>query len=161
MQCQESFWYFMPFFDTWAEKLFNLGSFFNMFWHSEEQQFLKEFDYVRNKQSSIPICLCISCVRRGHWLLFKTCAAYEKCVSRANTNTILKGNKMYFVFTAEETLQMPIARKYYYPPITPILTQLSIVSLRKKYFPNTWINCKRVRRTFRLTEDLYIPARPW
>ena len=84
----------------------------------------------------------------------------KECVSRANTNTFLKGNLCIFVFIAEETLRMPIARKFYYPPITPILTQLSIVSLQKKYFPNTWINCKRVRRTFRLTEDLCIPARP-
>ena len=88
----------MPFFDTLAENLF-VGFFFNIFWRAEGgQRFLKEIDYVRNKQSSIPICQCISCVRRGHWLLFKTCAAYERMRQWGEYKYDFKRQFMYFRF---------------------------------------------------------------
>ena len=153
----------MPFFFIPGQKsclIWVLSS--NMFFAcSGRQQFFKEIDYVRgtNKVQS-PFDYVFRACGGGIDCYSKHVPRTKECVSRANTNTFLKGNLCIFVFIAEETLRMPIARKFYYPPITPILTQLSIVSLQKKYFPNTWINCKRVRRTFRLTEDLCILARP-
>ena len=71
----------------------------NMFFAcSGRQQFFKEIDYVRNKQSSIPIWLCISCVRRRHWLLFKTCAAYERMRQSGEYKYVFKRQFMYFRF---------------------------------------------------------------
>ena len=100
VQCQESFWYFMPFFFIPGQKsclIWVLSS--NMFFAcSGRQQFFKEIDYVRNKQSSIPIWLCISCVRRRHWLLFKTCAAYERMRQSGEYKYVFKRQFMYFRF---------------------------------------------------------------